>query len=186
MNQTNAGLAGSQYDALTGNNAYSSNALQQMLTNIQNTNSQNAGYTNQQLSNAANLYNTGTNIAQQTYNNANTLSNSLNSLYNNQYNWLSNALNNQAQLAQQQYGNITNTTNANNAILQAILGNSALPINTLAGSVEGMMAIPTSLWNASIGLNGSSTGALGALAGTGTTYTKSRTDGGNFLTGLFG
>lgn len=56
------------------------------------------------------------------------------------------------------------------------------PIATAAAAQEGAQQPAINLWNASLGLNGSTTGALGALAGKGTTTTTQKTSGG----GLFG
>lgn len=122
---------------------------------------------------------------QQIFNNANTTTGTLNNLYNNQYNWLSNALNNQTNIAQQQFNNMT-ASNSNSALYQALLQNSGLPITTLAAAQEGLLGIPTTLWNASLGLTGQNLGALNALAGTGSTETSARSSGGSFLSGLFG
>lgn len=56
------------------------------------------------------------------------------------------------------------------------------PIATAAAAQEGAQQPAINLWNASLGLNGSTTGALGALAGKGTTTMTQKTSGG----GLFG
>jgi len=56
------------------------------------------------------------------------------------------------------------------------------PIATAAAAQEGAQQPALNLWNASLGLNGATTGALSSLAGKGTTTTTQKTSGG----GLFG
>lgn len=58
------------------------------------------------------------------------------------------------------------------------------PIATAAAAQEGAQQPALNLWNASLGLNGATTGALGALAGKGTTTTTQKASGGGWLGGI--
>ena len=70
---------------------------------------------------------------------------------------------------------------------QGILNGSGLPISTAAAAQEAVLSPMFNLWNASLGLNGQSTGAIANLAGgKGTTTTTQSSGGGGFLSGLFG
>lgn len=72
----------------------------------------------------------------------------------------------------------------NNAISNATSG-----ITTAAAAQEAAQQPALNLWNASLGLNGATTGALAAAAGKGTTNstsTQTTSGGGGFLSGLLG
>lgn len=77
--------------------------------------------------------------------------------------------------------------------LQGIYGNqidsSTAPITTGAAAQEAAQQPAINLWNASLGLNGATTGALAAAAGKGTTNTTStqtQSGGGGLFSGLLG
>lgn len=57
-------------------------------------------------------------------------------------------------------------------------------IITTAGAQEAAQQPALNLWNASLGLNGASTSALGALSGTGTTTSTQNTSGGSMFGGI--
>lgn len=68
------------------------------------------------------------------------------------------------------------------------IGSAASGITTAAAAQEAAQAPATNLWNASLGLNGSTTGALAAAAGQGTRSSTQTQSGGNggFWGGLLG
>ncbi|WP_295155127.1 hypothetical protein [Selenomonas sp. AE3005] len=69
------------------------------------------------------------------------------------------------------------------------LQSATTPITTAAAAQEAAQTPATNLWNASLGLNGSTTGALAAAAGKGkttSTSTQSGGGGGGFFSGLLG
>ncbi len=77
--------------------------------------------------------------------------------------------------------------------LQGLYGNqidsATAPITTGAAAQEAAQQPAINLWNASLGLNGATTGALAAAAGKGTTnstQTQTQSGGGGLLSGLLG
>jgi hypothetical protein len=68
------------------------------------------------------------------------------------------------------------------------LQSATTPITTAAAAQEAAQTPATNLWNASLGLNGSTTGALAAASGKGTTSSSSTQSGGGggFFSGLLG
>jgi hypothetical protein len=68
------------------------------------------------------------------------------------------------------------------------LDSATQPIVVASAAQEAAQAPATNLWNASLGLNGSTTGALAAAAGKGTTSSTSTQSGGGggFFSGLLG
>ena len=63
---------------------------------------------------------------------------------------------------------------ADTRIYQQAISQAGLPIQFAGAAQEGAMYLPTSMWNASIGLNAPTLGAMNGLAGTGrTTVTQS-------------
>ena len=68
------------------------------------------------------------------------------------------------------------------------LESATKPITTGAAAQEAAQTPATNLWNASLGLNGATTGALAAAAGKGTTSSTSTQSGGGggFFSGLLG
>lgn len=89
----------------------------------------------------------------------------------------------------------TMANNYNNAISQVNsinnnnISNSTAGITTSAAAQEAAQTPALNLWNASLGLNGSTTSALAAAAGKGTTTsssTQSTSGGGGFFSGLLG
>lgn len=68
------------------------------------------------------------------------------------------------------------------------IGNATAGITTAAAAQEAAQNPALNLWNASLGLNGATTGALAAAAGKGTTSSSQTqtTSGGGLLSGLLG
>lgn len=66
------------------------------------------------------------------------------------------------------------------------LDSATQPITAAAASQEAAQTPATNLWNASLGLNNSTTGALAAASGKGTTQSSSTQSGGGLLSGLLG
>lgn len=85
--------------------------------------------------------------------------------------------------------NFNNNINQLGNIYSQQLQSATSPITTAAAAQEAAQTPATNLWNASLGLNGSTTGALAAAAGKGTTTstsTQSGGGGGGFFSGLLG
>lgn len=88
-------------------------------------------------------------------------------------------------MAQQYSSNMSNLSN----IYGNQLNGASTGITTAAAAQEAAQQPALNLWNASLGLNGSTTGALAAAAGKGTTTstsTQSGGGGGGLLSGLLG
>lgn len=88
-------------------------------------------------------------------------------------------------MAQQYNNNINQLSN----IYGNQLNGAASGVTTAAAAQEAAQQPALNLWNASLGLNGSTTSALAAAAGKGTTtgtQTQSGGGGGGFLSGLLG
>ena len=99
------------------------------------------------------------------------------------------ALNNQATLTQNALNNGLTNSAANAAIQNNIIHSAAQGITTAAAAQEAAQHPALNLWNASLGLNGATTGALAAAAGKGTTQstnTQRTGGGGGLLSGLLG
>ena len=126
-------------------------------------------------------------LAQQRLGNVQNLGNTQNTIYNQQYDQLTGALGNQANLAQQRYTNTLGANEANRGIYNDLVNNATAPITAAAVAQEAAQNPATNLWNASLGLNNSTTGALSSAAGKGTTTSTQTQSGGNgFLSGLLG
>jgi hypothetical protein len=81
--------------------------------------------------------------------------------------------------------NISQVSNLNNNNIN----NATAGITTAAAAQEAAQQPALNLWNASLGLNGATTGALAAASGKGTTHstsTQTTSGGGGFLSGLLG
>ena len=143
----------------------------------------NSSVTNKAMSDISN--NAANAVAQQYQNNIQTVA----GLTNQQYANTNNALGQQASLANQQNTNTLNANNAN-ANIYGNLVNSATSGTTAAAAAQEAAQQPAiNLWNASLGLNGATTGALAAAAGKGTTTsssTQKASGGGGLLSGLLG
>ena len=99
------------------------------------------------------------------------------------------ALNNQATLTQNAMNNTLNANASNASIHNSIIGNATAGITAAAAAQEAAQRPALNLWNASLGLNGATTGALAAAAGKGTTQstnTQRTGGGGGLLSGLLG
>lgn len=84
--------------------------------------------------------------------------------------------------------NFNNNINQLGNIYSQQLNSATQPIVAAASAQEAAQTPATNLWNASLGLNGSTTGALAAAAGKGTTQSSSTQSGGGggFFSGLLG
>ena len=90
-------------------------------------------------------------------------------------------------LANRQMANTLNANSANAGIYGNLINSATQPITTAASAQEAAQKPAINLWNASLGLNGSTTSALAAAAGKGTTTSTSHTSGGGgLLSGLMG
>lgn len=172
--QQNAAMTQQQLGNTNANIDRGVNITQQQYTNTMGNNATNASLAQQQLDNTLNTNNANANMTQSQY------GNTMNSL-----NTKASMVGQQAGLTQQQFSNSANM-NAQNANLAGQWGNMITsPVTTAAASQEAAQSPATNLWNASLGLNGASTGALAAAAGKGTTTsTTTQSGGGGFLGGL--
>ena len=161
------------------------NLAQQQYQNAMGNNQTNAGLTQQALGNTQNYVQNAGQFAQNNFNNANTTATNAANLYGQQYQQYLNSANTMADWANQQNTNTLNANSTNAGIYNNLLGNVNLPITTAAAAQEAAQQPAINLWNASIGLNGTTTGALSAAAGKGTT-TTTQSGGGGLLSGLFG
>lgn len=90
-------------------------------------------------------------------------------------------------LANRQMANAMNANSANAGIYGNIINSATQPTTTAAAAQEAAQKPALNLWNASLGLNGSTTSALAAAAGKGTTTSTShQSGGGGLLSGLMG
>jgi hypothetical protein len=93
-------------------------------------------------------------------------------------------------LANQQASNSLNANNANSNLYGNIINSATGNITAAAAAQEAAQQPAINLWNASLGLNGATTGALAAASGKGTTSSTSTTSGGGggggFFSGLMG
>lgn len=108
---------------------------------------------------------------------------------NNQFENSLTGINKTGDVYQQQLNNVMNANNANAGILNNAINNATAGITTAAAAQEAAQQPALNLWNASLGLNGSTTSALAAAAGKGTTQsssTQSTSGGGGFFSGLLG
>lgn len=102
-------------------------------------------------------------------------------------NYLNN-INTVSGLANNQLSNTLNTTGANANIYNNQINNATAGTTAAAVAQEAAQQPALNLWNASLGLNGSTTSALAAAAGKGTTNSTqtTNTSGGGLLSGLMG
>ena len=102
-------------------------------------------------------------------------------------NYLNN-INTVSGLANNQLSNTLNTTGANANIYNNQINNATAGTTAAAVAQEAAQQPAINLWNASLGLNGSTTSALAAAAGKGTTNSTqtTKTSGGGLLSGLMG
>ena len=90
-------------------------------------------------------------------------------------------------LANRQMANAMNANSANAGIYGNLINSATQPTTTAAAAQEAAQKPALNLWNASLGLNGSTTSALAAAAGKGTTTSTShQSGGGGLLSGLMG
>lgn len=101
------------------------------------------------------------------------------------------ALNDMSQnVADTMANNYNNAISQVNSINNNNINNATAGITTAAAAQEAAQTPALNLWNASLGLNGSTTSALAAAAGKGTTTNSTTTSssggGGGFFSGLLG
>lgn len=106
-------------------------------------------------------------------------------VYNSQFNNQMSGLNAQQGLLNQYMNNVQSVNAQRGNVGQNIVGNATNGITTAAAAQEAAQTPASNLWNMSLGLNGSTTGALAAAAGKGTTTTK-QSGGGGLFSGLLG
>jgi len=106
-------------------------------------------------------------------------------VYNSQFNNQMSGLNAQQGLLDQYMNNVQSVNAQRANVGQNIVGNATNGITTAAAAQEAAQTPASNLWNMSLGLNGSTTGALSAAAGKGTT-TTTQSGGGGLFSGLLG
>lgn len=89
-------------------------------------------------------------------------------------------------LANRQMANAMNANSANAGIYGNLINSATQPITTAAAAQEAAQKPALNLWNASLGLNGSTTSALAAAGKGTTTSTSHQSGGGGLLSGLMG
>ena len=89
-------------------------------------------------------------------------------------------------LANNQLNNALNTTNSNANIYNSQINNATARTTAAAAAQEAAQQPAINLWSSSLGLNGSTTGALAAAAGKGTSTSTQKQSGGDggLLSGL--
>ena len=129
------------------------------------------------ISQLAGLANQQGNIAQQKFNNANATTGALGNL-----------IGHQGSLTQQQLTNNQQANSMASGVNSNLINAASQPITTAAAAQEAAQTPAINLWQASLGLNGATTGALAAAAGKGTTTSTStqNSSGGGLLSGLMG
>ena len=75
----------------------------------------------------------------------------------------------QSGLLQQQLTNRLGVNDQNAGLYESLIGNASQPIAVAGAAQEAAQTPAINLWNASLGLNGATTGALAAAADKGTT-----------------
>ena len=151
-------------------NDISKNAADTVAQQYQNNINTVCGLLGQQLSNTNNALGQNLSIAGQQLNNTN------------------NALTKQGDITSSILANQQATNSANAGIYGNLINSAATPMATAAAAQEAAQTPATNLWNASLGLNNATTGALAAAAGKGTTTSTSTQSGGGggLLSGLLG
>lgn len=159
------------------------NTMGSSLNSLANRGILNSSVTNQAMndisSNAANT------VAQQYQSNLSQVAD----LTNQQLSNTNTALGQNASLANSQLSNTLNANSQNANNYSNLLNSATSGITTAAAAQEAAQQPALNLWNASLGLNSSTTGALAAAAGKGTTTsssTQSTSGGGGLLSGLLG
>lgn len=183
----NINIANTQ--AANNNNAYDRTMG---IVNTQTANSNNAldrvtGIINTQTANNTNALGQQANLTQQQLGNINNANNTNAGLLNQQYQNRMNTVGTQTGMINQYLQNQLGVQKQNAATLDGLLGHTADNITTAAAAQEAAQQPAQNLWNMSLGLQGSNTGALAAAAGKGTTTTTtSRNGGGGLFSGLLG
>jgi hypothetical protein len=106
-------------------------------------------------------------------------------VYNSQFNNQMSGLKAQQGLFDQYMNNVQSVNAQRGNVGQNIIGNATNGITTAAAAQEAAQTPASNLWNMSLGLNGSTTGALSAAAGKGKT-TTTQSGGGGLFSGLLG
>lgn len=126
------------------------------------------------------------NLAQQQLGNIDNANQQNANLIGQQYQSKMTGIGQQANIANQALSNQLNTNTLNAGTLNNLLGNTAQNITTAAAAQEAAQQPASNLWNMSLGLNNSTSGALAAAAGQGTTTTTSKSGNGGLFAGLMG
>lgn len=147
-----------------------------------------SGLAGQQLGNTNNALNAQQGITTQQAANTNTALGQNANISNQQLANTTAALGQQGQTAKDVLANTQGTNSANANIYSGLINTAAQPIAVGAAAQEAAQTPATNLWSTSLGLNGSTTGALAAAAGKGTSTSTSTQSGGGggLLSGLLG
>jgi hypothetical protein len=163
------------------------NLVGQRFGNADTTLNRNTNIINTQTGNNTTALGQQGNLAQQQLSNINTANQQNADLLNQQYTNKMTGLNTQTGIANQGLQNQLNTQKQNAATLDSLLGHANDNITTAAAAQEAAQQPASNLWNMSLGLNNSTTGALAAAAGQGTTTsTTTKNGGGGLFSGLMG
>ena len=162
------------------------NLIGQRFGNTGQTIDRNINIANTQTGNNANALGQQSTLAQQQLGNINTANNTNAGLLNQQYQNRMNTVGTQAGMTNQYLQNQLGVQAQNANTLNGLLGHTADNITTAAAAQEAAQQPAQNLWNMSLGLQGSNTGALAAAAGQGTTTTTGSKGGGGLFSGLLG
>lgn len=137
----------------------------------------------QQLGNTNAALEAQSELAQQRLGNTNAALDSQANLAQQQLGNTNAALEAQQGITQQQYANTMGANEVNSGLYSNLLNSAATGIATGAAAQEAAQQPAINLWNASVGLSPSGSGALSAVAGKGTTTSTQTQSGGS---GIFG
>ena len=126
------------------------------------------------------------NLAQQQLGNTNAALEAQKGISQQQLGNTTDALAAQIGLAQQQYGNTMGANEMNSGLYGNLLNSSGTAISTAAAAQEAAQQPALNLWQASVGLSPSGSGALNAVSGKGTTTTTQNQSSSGFWGGLAG
>jgi hypothetical protein len=189
--------ATSGMEGLTGSNTSAANSANSKLSSLANGNLPTAYQQNMENAIATALRNTMgntiNNLGQRGVINSSVTNSAMNDISKNAADTVAQQyqqnINQAGNLTQQQYQNTLGANSANGAVYSNLINSATSPITTGAAAQEAAQQPALNLWNASLGLNNSTTGALAAAAGKGTTtstQTQTNSGGGGLISGLLG
>lgn len=185
INTINNLLQGQSNDAL-GLLGQQANLIGQRFGNTGDTLNRNMNIINTQTANNTNALGAQGSLAQQQLGNINTANQQNANLIGQQYQNKMTGVTTQADMGNQALSNQLQTQAQNAGTLNNLLGHATDNITTAAAAQEAAQQPASNLWNMSLGLNNSTSGALAAAAGKGTTTTTTSRNGGGLMSGLFG